>query len=400
MVEKTQKNPAQEADSVKKEEAKKVEPEKNQPEKPQKKKKKSAACFVGALIALAVCAGTAVYCVPTLRGKAFALYEEKIAPEIASWRAKTFNGDKNAPAPEAVVEEIIVEAVPVVMPESDEEPRPVEIIEEPAPAPVDEPVPAPEYAAGQPSDIGETREMIASLAENLKKAQKTQALLEQALEKNAVLEMKLARLEAQKADASEVMTLAARLAETEKTANASAVKKEKDAVTLMALAQLQQAALAGKPFAVEQRALTRLVQGSPVLAEKIALLTPFAETGVDTRAALQESFDAFARKVVTRDKTTQEDGWFAKSVASLKSLIVIRRTDVSENATDVDSILARAEKSVDAGDLKAAVSVLKNLNNDDIAVMMPWIAAAEKTLIVQKTVDETVAFILSGAYAN
>ena len=129
-------------------------------------------------------------------------------------------------------------------------------------------------------------------------------------------------------------------------------------------------------------------------------MTPFAETGVDTRAALQESFDAFARKVVTRDKTTQEDGWFAKSVASLKSLIVIRRTDVSENATDVDSILARAEKSVDAGDLKAAVSVLKNLNNDDIAVMMPWIAAAEKTLIVQKTVDETVAFILSGAYAN
>lgn len=374
MVEKTQKDPAQQADSAQKEQAQKVEARKNQPEKRQEKKKNSFFRFLGALIVLAVCIGAAVYCVPSLRGKAAALYEEKIAPKIASFTLK-----KNAEP--VVVEEITAVVEPVA---DAQEAAAAEIEAEPMPAVVEE--------------IQEIQEIPAP--EPVKENEKTQAMLEQALERNAVLEMKLARLEAQKADASEVMILAKRLAETEKKANAAAVRKERDAVALLALAQLQQAALAGKPFAVEQRALTRLTQDSSVLAEKIALLTPFADTGVAPYARLQDSFDAYARKVISRDKTAAGDGWLTKSLASLKSLIVIRRTDVSENATDIDGILARAEKSVKDGDLKSAVAVLKNMNNDDISVMMPWIVSAERTLIVQQTVNEAVAILLSDKYAN
>ena len=118
------------------------------------------------------------------------------------------------------------------------------------------------------------------------------------------------------------------------------------------------------------------------------------------KKALKDAFDDYARETVVRHATSPDDNWIKKSLTSLKSLIVIRRLDVPENPTSTDGILAAAQKFVNENDLQSAVLTLKNLNNNDIAVMMPWISAAERTIIVQKTIDETIAYVLSQKYGD
>lgn len=193
----------------------------------------------------------------------------------------------------------------------------------------------------------------------------------------------------------------ARLADAEKRIEMSASEKEKSAVTMMALALLQNAALSGQSFQVEQRSLAHLTASSVFMTEKMAILRAYAEKGVWTQQMLQTSFDEYARKTAAaRFKTDADARWWQKSLASLKSLIIIRRTDADKTDTTTGGVLAQAQKLIDANDLQGAVLVLKNLNNSDVSAMMPWISAAERTLIVQKTINEMIAYVLSQKYAN
>lgn len=409
MVEKTQNNSSQDVDLSKKEEQtpaldKNAETSKEKvPEKQSANKKKAKSHgFLKCVVFLIVLTGV-VFAVPQVRERILQVYRDKIEPSVSTV-TEAFKGvaeEQGVTEPAQNTDETVVAGessgeTKEVAAETQEQTPEVVIVE-----PVNE---TGDFIAESSQETQYRLAELESKIEILKK-QVAQVVLAQAganevSKKTADLEMQVTRLENEKADTSAVLALVTRVAEAEKRVESSALQKERDAVTMMALVQMQTAAFSGKSFVVEQRALARLTQESPFIAEKMTVLKTYAEKGVWTTQALKDAFDDYARETVVRHATSPDDNWIKKSLTSLKSLIVIRRLDVPENPTSTDGILAAAQKFVDENDLQSAVLTLKNLNNNDIAVMMPWISAAERTIIVQKTIDETIAYVLSQKYGD
>lgn len=409
MVEKTQNNSSQDVDLSKKEEQtpaldKNAETSKEKvPEKQSANKKKAKSHgFLKCVVFLIVLTGV-VFAVPQVRERILQVYRDKIEPSVST----VTEAFKGVAEEQGVTESAQSTNEAVVAGESSAETQetPVETQEQTPEVVVVEPVNETGDFIAESSQ--ETQYRLAELESKIEILEKqvAQVVLAQAganevSKKTADLEMQVTRLENEKADTSAVLALVTRVAEAEKRVESSALQKERDAVTMMALVQMQTAAFSGKSFVVEQRALARLTQESPFIAEKMTVLKTYAEKGVWTTQALKDAFDDYARETVVRHATSPDDNWIKKSLTSLKSLIVIRRLDVPENPTSTDGILAAAQKFVNENDLQSAVLTLKNLNNNDIAVMMPWISAAERTIIVQKTIDETIAYVLSQKYGD
>lgn len=409
MVEKTQNNSSQDVDLSKKEEQtpaldKNAETSKEKvPEKQSANKKKAKSHgFLKCVVFLIVLTGV-VFAVPQVRERILQVYRDKIEPSVSTV-TEAFKGvaeEQGVTEPAQNTDETVVAG------ESSGETKetPAETQEQTPEVVIVEPVNETGDFIAESSQ--ETQYRLAELESKIEILEKqvAQVVLAQAganevSKKTADLEMQVTRLENEKADTSAVLALVTRVAEAEKRVESSALQKERDAVTMMALVQMQTAAFSGKSFVVEQRALARLTQESPFIAEKMTVLKTYAEKGVWTTQALKDAFDDYARETVVRHATSPDDNWIKKSLTSLKSLIVIRRLDVPENPTSTDGILAAAQKFVNENDLQSAVLTLKNLNNNDIAVMMPWISAAERTIIVQKTIDETIAYVLSQKYGD
>lgn len=409
MVEKTQNNSSQDVDLSKKEEQtpaldKNAETSKEKvPEKQSANKKKAKSHgFLKCVVFLIVLTGV-VFAVPQVRERILQVYRDKIEPSVSTV-TEAFKGvaeEQGVTEPAQNTDETVVAGessgeTKEVAAETQEQTPEVVIVE-----PVNE---TGDFIAESSQEtqyrLAELESKIEILEKQVAQVVLAQAGANEVSKKTADLEMQVTRLENEKADTSAVLALVTRVAEAEKRVESSALQKERDAVTMMALVQMQTAAFSGKSFVVEQRALARLTQESPFIAEKMTVLKTYAEKGVWTTQALKDAFDDYARETVVRHATSPDDNWIKKSLTSLKSLIVIRRLDVPENPTSTDGILAAAQKFVNENDLQSAVLTLKNLNNNDIAVMMPWISAAERTIIVQKTIDETIAYVLSQKYGD
>ena len=207
-------------------------------------------------------------------------------------------------------------------------------------------------------------------------------------------------IEKNKADASFVLSLDSRMIAAERKLRASNSEKERAGALLLAIYQMRDAIARGQKFPVEQQAARALASFNKPLEAKLNQLTPFAEQGVWTQSALEQTFDAFADEAVLAEKSGQKSDWFHRALDKLREQVIIRRVDAPAEDLSTQAVLARAGQAVARGDLMLAVIQMKPLKGVAADKMAPWISSAEKTLYVRKTINESLAAVLGLIYAQ
>jgi len=125
-----------------------------------------------------------------------------------------------------------------------------------------------------------------------------------------------------------------------------------------AVAGLRQALGSSAPFQPELAAVQRTLGTDGDIPAEIAAR---AAQGVPTLAALRLRFDGVAHAMLRADTAGSGTGWWDRALDRVKGLVVVRRTDGSTEAADVDSAVSRAETALADDDLRAAVAALDGL---------------------------------------
>jgi hypothetical protein len=114
----------------------------------------------------------------------------------------------------------------------------------------------------------------------------------------------------------------------------------------------------------------------PELQKSINTLAPYAESGVLSRATLQQEFkglamDIVAAKLKGENLTVQE-----QALKRFDKLVRVRKIDDIEGNT-TDAVVVRAQKMLDAGDVAGAVRELQTLEGAPAQTAAPFIDAAQ-----------------------
>jgi len=202
----------------------------------------------------------------------------------------------------------------------------------------------------------------------------------------------LAALE-QRVDA--LATLEGRVAELAR-ARAGTRAKEGSALTgeaafTLAVQQLSVALRGAGPFAEELALLQDLaasgaLEDGAALAQEIAPLTPYAETGIPSLAGLKAAFPAVARAVVAQSRVGAQTDWLAGVRRRLSDLVTVRSLgpDGQVEGDGAGAVVARAGKHLEAGKLAAALAELESLQGPAAEAARSWRGQAAARLVARR----------------
>jgi len=202
----------------------------------------------------------------------------------------------------------------------------------------------------------------------------------------AAARARLAELDRAEAAAQDrIATLEKRLATLENRAATPGPDARREALVL-ATAQLRQRVLDGTAYAAALQAASSVAGDDAALAPLLASLEARADSGVPTRAALQEAFPAMARTALRAADGTPE-GMLDRTWQRLGDLVTVRRTgDVAGDSPE--AILARSEARLTEGDLAAATAELRGLSGPAGEAAAAWLADAEARLAAEQAVGD------------
>lgn len=199
--------------------------------------------------------------------------------------------------------------------------------------------------------------------------QNTQAALAALMAENRRLGSELARVQ------GEIDRLQSGIVD--QTADRASVRR---AELQLAVGQLRDAALAGRPFAAEL-ALARELGSA---ANAGTALAQAAARGVETRASLQQRFPALANAMVAAARGGDLQGRWAELAERLQGLLSIRRVgDIAGD--DAGARVARAEARLARDDLAGALAAFDGVQGAAwTAPARDWIDAARLRLGVER----------------
>ncbi|MCZ6465835.1 MAG: mitofilin family membrane protein, partial [Alphaproteobacteria bacterium] len=227
-------------------------------------------------------------------------------------------------------------------------------------------------ATAPPAESADRDEYLRQLSERLGRLENDDGTLERLFERIARLEQRggatgegvqpAARAEELSAAVAAISKRVGALERTDTMAAGAAIGAQ---AAVLAVGQLREALRGTAPFAAELQAVGAVTADNPAMTEAIAALEPYVASGIPTLATLRRDFDRLAGEIARAARALDGDGWFEWTVNRLMSLVTVRRTTDSggpDSADDsVDAVVARAETSLVAGDLMAAVEELEGL---------------------------------------
>jgi uroporphyrinogen-III synthase len=234
-------------------------------------------------------------------------------------------------------------------------------------------------APGAAVDLGPLESRLEALEARAQVDPGTQAALAAMMAENRRLAGELARVQA------EVERLQGGIVE--QTADRAAVRR---AEFRLAVGQLRDAAMAGRPFAAEL-ALVREMAGDARRAEEFSALAQAAERGLETRASLSRRFPPLANAMVAAARTGDVAGRWGELLERVQGLLSIRR--VGEIAgDDASARVARAEVMANAGDLAGALAAFDGVQGAAwIAPARNWLETVRLRLAVEREIAALAA---------
>lgn len=194
---------------------------------------------------------------------------------------------------------------------------------------------------------------------------------------------RLNALESSRADASSVLALGERIGSLEK----------RDAIAATALvlatAQLRDAALGGRSYAIELETVTRLA-GRAGVAFDDAALKPAAAKGLPHLDALTAQFNAAAPAIVRANALPATANWLRRATDRVLSIISVRPFGAVTGDTP-GAVVARAEQALRRDNLAQAVAELETLTGAPAEAAKPWITEAKARVAAQSALDDLAA---------
>ena len=246
-------------------------------------------------------------------------------------------------------------------------------------------------ATAPPAGSAETDEYLRQLSERLGRLENDDETLEGLRERIARLEQRggaagegvqpAARAEELSTAVADISMRVGALERTDTMAAGAAIGMQ---ATVLAVGQLREALRGTVPFAAELQAVGAVAADNPEITKAIAALEPYAASGIPTLATLRRDFDRLAGEIARAARALEGDGWFEWAVNRLMSLVTVRRTTDTGDLNSVDAVVARAETSLKAGDLMAAVEELEGLAGPPGAAAAPWLRGARARLAAER----------------
>ncbi|MZR29669.1 uroporphyrinogen-III synthase [Sneathiella litorea] len=195
--------------------------------------------------------------------------------------------------------------------------------------------------------------------------------------------------EAVKSQAQQLSSLAGTL-KAEIASKSEDVAENQRTLMLLAIGQLQRETRGSDPFE------NGLKQVAAVANDKfegtIEKLQPIAPVGAPTLANLQKDFAEIASDISQAARLPSEETWYGQALHRIASAVKFRRVDDVEGS-DVDAVVARAERDLANNDLDKAVTEIEKLSGAAKEVAAPWLEKAK----VRLTVESSIAGLLQEA---
>ena len=168
--------------------------------------------------------------------------------------------------------------------------------------------------------------------------------------------------------------LAAALTEVQSTARSAAAGSDRASRLAVAASALRNAVEHGDPFTAELAIVKPLAPD----ANAIALLEPFAVSGVPGNAALGQELAAIVRPMLGASSDAPRDaGFLDRLQANAQKLVRVRPVEEEARGNDRTAILTRIEQRAAQGNISGALAELNKLPPEARAPMQGWIAKAE-----------------------
>jgi hypothetical protein len=180
-----------------------------------------------------------------------------------------------------------------------------------------------------------------------------------------------------------VAGLGVRLDDLEITTGAGVAEGRAESVVL-AVGQLREALKTSAPFVNELQALHAVAGQGSAVADALQMLRPYAEKGIPTLEELRAGFGKVASEIARASMKLEGEGWVTRAVNRLLELVTIRRGAGEANLEGEEGAVARAEASLNRGDLDASIAEVAGLDGQAAETAAPWLVAARTRLAAEQ----------------
>ena len=167
---------------------------------------------------------------------------------------------------------------------------------------------------------------------------------------------------------------------------------------LLAVAQLRDAALSGRPYAAQLTAMTTLAGNDADLKAAASRLAAHAESGLPTNESLTRRYSDIAGTIVAEARAGSDD-WLHQAAGKLSALVALRRTD-GKSGDPLQDAVAKIEKNLQEGDIAAAVETASVLSDtlppSAQKTLEPWLIDAKARASAVRSLDAMHAATLAG----
>jgi hypothetical protein len=199
---------------------------------------------------------------------------------------------------------------------------------------------------------------------------------------------------------NEVLKLAQRVDAAEAAVKQVQSRTQKAQALLIATGQLREAVYRGAAFDAELRAVKVIAEGDGETAKALQPIESLADKGVPTRGELTSQVSDISPAIIRADVLPEQPGWWRQTVQSLASVVTVRRVDGEAAGDSVAAKVARAQATLDKGDLGGAFREVASLQGAPAEAAAPWLAKAQARLTAEQALSNMTAHAVAVAQAK
>lgn len=162
----------------------------------------------------------------------------------------------------------------------------------------------------------------------------------------------------------------------------SEINAARQSTLLLALSDLDNGMKSGEPFLKELENVERIAPS----ARSLSPLRAHATTGLPTDTELRAAYSVAARQALSSAKREDADGPLSRLGANITGLFSVRKTGTVEGDTP-SAVIARADDSLNSGDLQGAIDELETLEGPAREAFADWISQAAAKADAQRRIE-------------
>lgn len=180
-------------------------------------------------------------------------------------------------------------------------------------------------------------------------------------------------------------------------AQIEAAVKTPGASFAVAVAELAPPLYQSRPYTGQLEQVRVMILDMPALdqvtlAEPLSVLAKFSTQGITDLQTLNEGFGTAALQALRDEGVSSSSGWWQRTWARIKGLVVIRRTD-GTGGSPLEVAIRKMESDLATGDVAGALQTLETLPADEAPAFKDWAALAGNQAAALNAYEKLVNFI-------